>query len=445
VNFQQQLKDDYERTRIPAPVQLGAYDRFLRRRARYGRRVLAATSATLAAALAVAVVVPRVLADRDEVADRPKDQVVSRPTLGYELVVPPGWRVAAQDAPAGLMLEPTTSTPGSVRSNGTAAPTTATTPLQPPTTAAVPPTGARSFLPRVAVTPVILNPNVYPGRPAGERPERLPEGPQLNAGPQPTTPRGPLSEAGRRTDGRAFKRHETSPLFGGPGQTYYLAWPYHCASGVRCPPALRYRALEVTGGVQPGDGRGLQAVRGALRRIVDTIRPVTNALPTGASSSRPTCQLAPYEEPVRSPASRFRRSAPDDRHPLVGAAWHAGGSVGRHAAHFSLVFAAQELTMCHLQARFTVELLRGGRLAAVQGNGAVVTLDVDLPEGDGEFPTLSKAWRWRNWCGGPNVSLRFGGLDGRGVDAKTINTMRPRCDDPGKPSTLEATSLPIHR
>ena len=99
--------------------------------------------------------------------------------------------------------------------------------------------------------------------------------------------------------------------------------------------------------------------------------------------------------------------------------------------------------MCHLEARFTVELLQGGRLAAVQGNGAVVTLDVDLPEGDGEFPTLSKAWRWRNWCGGSNVSLRFRGLDGDGVDAKTINTMRPRCGDPEKPSTLEATSLPI--
>jgi hypothetical protein len=48
-----------------------------------------------------------------------------------------------------------------------------------------------------------------------------------------------------------------SPMFAGPGQTYYLAWPYHCATGVRCPPALRYRALAVTGGAQPGDGRGL--------------------------------------------------------------------------------------------------------------------------------------------------------------------------------------------
>lgn len=183
-------------------------------------------------------------------------------------------------------------------------------------------------------------------------------------------------------------------MFAGSGQTYYLAWPYHCATGVRCPPALRYRALAVTGGAQPGDGRGLQAVRAALRRIVDTVRPITSALPAGASSSRPACQLAPRHDPVRSPASRFRRSAPDDRHPLVGAGQMVEGTVGGHADFF-LVFATRELAMCHLQARFTVELLQGGRLAAVQGNGAVVTLDGDLPEGDGEFPTLSTAWLWR--------------------------------------------------
>jgi hypothetical protein len=130
-------------------------------------------------------------------------------------------------------------------------------------------------------------------------------------------------------------------------------------------------------------------VRAALRRIVDTVRPITSALPAGASSSRPACQLAPGHDPVRSPASRFRRSAPDDRHPLVGAGQMVEGTVGGHADFF-LVFATRELAMCHLQARFTVELLQGGRLAAVQGNGAVVTLDGDLPEGDGEFPTCPR-------------------------------------------------------
>jgi hypothetical protein len=112
VNFEQQLKDDYERTRIPAPVQLGAYDRFLRRRARYARRVVAATSATLAAALALAVVVPRVLADRNDVADRPKGQVVSRPALGYELVVPPAGGSRASTPRPGWCLSRRPARPG---------------------------------------------------------------------------------------------------------------------------------------------------------------------------------------------------------------------------------------------------------------------------------------------------------------------------------------------
>ena len=94
MNFQQQLKDDYERTRIPAPVQLGAYDRFLTRRARYARRVAAAVSVALAGTLALAVAVPRVL-DRGDVVGPPTGQLLERPAFGYDLVVPPGWQVAA--------------------------------------------------------------------------------------------------------------------------------------------------------------------------------------------------------------------------------------------------------------------------------------------------------------------------------------------------------------
>jgi hypothetical protein len=73
----------------------------------------------------------------------------------------------------------------------------------------------------------------------------------------------------------------------------------------------------------------------------------------------------------------------------------------------------------------------------------VVTLDADFPEGDGEFPSLSKAWLWRNWCGHPNssVTIRFRGLDGFELDADS--SMRPPCVDRAKPSTLEETTLPI--
>jgi hypothetical protein len=62
------------------------------------------------------------------------------------------------------------------------------------------------------------------------------------------------------------------------------------------------------------------------------------------------------------------------------------------AADFVLTFSSTELTMCHLRVHFTVELLEGARPAAVQGNGATVTVEGDLPEGDGQSPSLTRAW-----------------------------------------------------
>jgi hypothetical protein len=111
MSIQQQLKDDYERTVAPNGTQAGAYDRFLRRRARYGM-VMAGTSVTLLLALVVGVViVPRMLADqRQPVLGPPspaqQGQLVHRPEYGYELPVPIGWQVAAQDRSGELRLVP---------------------------------------------------------------------------------------------------------------------------------------------------------------------------------------------------------------------------------------------------------------------------------------------------------------------------------------------------
>jgi hypothetical protein len=57
----------------------------------------------VAAAVALAVTIPRLLADGEDVANRPKGQVVSRPELGYELVVPSGWRVES-GSPGGVVI-----------------------------------------------------------------------------------------------------------------------------------------------------------------------------------------------------------------------------------------------------------------------------------------------------------------------------------------------------
>jgi hypothetical protein len=438
VSIERLLKEDYARTRADDPARTGAYDRFLRRRARYARRVAAAVSVALAVMLALAVAVPRVL-DRDDVVGPPTGQVLKRPAFGYDLVVPPGWQVAGEGS-WGLQLEPVpvTSSP--------AAPTTATTNTLPPTTAArVPGQATRqpagtAGTPRpsstIAVASVIVDPSDYPGLQPGEAAVRLPEGPQLNGGPQPERLEG-SRESGRRADGRAFLHVASSPMISG-GESYYLAWPYYCAAGVRCPASLRYRALRVTGGVWDRDGSGVQALRDAMRRIVDTLRPVTNALPGGATADRPACQLSLPD--YRDPGSLLRLT-PVDATPRVGASSMTEGGP-RGTSDFFMNFSSG-LAMCYLERRFTVEFFKSGRRVPVQGDAAVVTLDADFPEGDGEFPSLSKAWLWRNWCGHPNssVTIRFRGLDGFELDADS--SMRPPCVDRAKPSTLQETTLPI--
>lgn len=408
MSLEEQLKDELQGTRVPERTRTGAYDRFLRRRARYARRMAIATSAGLAAVLVLAVTVPRVLADRDGAAGPAEGQVVSRPALGYELVVPSGWRLVADDYPFDLVLAPATGTTGSDSALG-------------------------ASFPRIAVTTQLLDPSTFPGGPGRVPDEKLGQGLRSQQGLG--KPNGP-AQPGRRADGRAFVHTQVGqladPATVGPGETYYLAWPYYCAAGVRCPPTLRYRVLVVTSAGLRSDGPGLEAMRQALRRIVDTVRPITSALPGGAGASRPTCQLQPQEDPL---ASVPRVRPPDGPPRISGSSMTEGNAVG---ADFFITFGAG-LAMCHARQRFTVEVLEGGRPAPVQGSGTEVTIEGDLPEADGKTTTFSRAWIWRNWCGRPDVTIRFRGLDGYSIDRPIV----PRCLDRSKPSTLEQTSLPL--
>jgi hypothetical protein len=59
MTLEQQLQDAYQRAAQLAPLSPGAYDRFLRRRARHGRMVAAATGLALVAVLGAAVLVAR--------------------------------------------------------------------------------------------------------------------------------------------------------------------------------------------------------------------------------------------------------------------------------------------------------------------------------------------------------------------------------------------------
>jgi hypothetical protein len=404
MSIQQQLNDEYRRTSAPTGVQAGAYDRFLRRRARYALAV-AGTSVMLLLALVLgAVVVPRVLADRPQPVLNPphpaqQGQVVRRLEYGYELTVPTGWRVAAQHRSGEVWLVPT---------------------AQP----------ERSAVPAIIIGSTVLKPAQYPDNPNGDPGQRLDN--QLGSGFTYRPIDGPY-RSGRREDGRPF--HLQGTVDSPSGQTYYLAWAYHCADGARCPLALRFRALTVTGFAEPGDRRAITATQAALRRVVETIRPVGNALPGGAAS-RPACQLDLTDD-RRQPAAPSQGGDS----PSAGVSVITNGTQDPGAAGFVLSFSAVDLAMCHLRASFTVELLEGGRPAAVQGNGIAVTVEGDLPEGDGQSPTLARAWLWRNWCGGHDVSLRLNGPGNRVIPAKEVQ--RPGCVDPGKPSTLESTAPPV--
>jgi hypothetical protein len=89
MTLEEQLQDAYERAAQLAPVSPGAYDRFLRRRARRGRVVAAAAGLALVAVLGAAVLVARLQPqDREPVA--PAGGVVRVPQQGFELPVPAG-------------------------------------------------------------------------------------------------------------------------------------------------------------------------------------------------------------------------------------------------------------------------------------------------------------------------------------------------------------------
>jgi hypothetical protein len=424
---EEQLHDAYERAAGLAPVPPAAYDRFLRRRARYARRVAAAASLTLAAAVALAVAVPRVLADRQDVAGLPKGQMVSRPELGYELAVPPGWRANA-DGATGLRLEPAPGTPGAAPPGVVPVPTTL-----PRTGTATTVWVPRPALSRIWVEPTVLRPGYYPDDPDSDHAnwQGTLDGDRFGWAGMDGPADAPY-RFGRRPDGRGFLLQGSTPNDPN-GQHYYVAWPYYCPAGVRCPLVLRYRALTLWGWAATEELARTNAA--VLRRLVDTVRPAGHAVPGGAAN-HPDCRLE-----WRDQRQEWRNPGQPVGARTVVASVATERTGNPPAAGLVVTFSTQRPAMCRVRASFAVELLEGSRQAAVQGNGATVTVEGDLPEGDGESPTFTRAWLWRNWCGSRDVSLRLGGPDGVVIPAKTFH--RPGCADPGRPSTLESTSLPI--
>jgi hypothetical protein len=233
------------------PEERGAFDRFLRHRARRGRVLAAQAALVVAVALAVAVVAPRLLPSGSLRPVTPPDRVLQAPGGGFEVAVPGGWTRHRQDR---LFLTP-------AGDNGSAVV------LRPKRRAAM------TF---VVVSTAILSPAQYPGTEPGHDPA-----------PSVTSDRSTirLDDAGsplgrgRRPDGRPFVWQ--TRLSQGEVARYAIAWPYHCDPGQACPLAARWRVLLVVGRTAEGPATGERVAR-VVRRIVEEARPVTNALPGGA-------------------------------------------------------------------------------------------------------------------------------------------------------------------
>jgi hypothetical protein len=122
---------------------------------------------------------------------------------------------------------------------------------------------------RITIHTAVTLPSEYPGRPAAAKDDDLP-------GQSFSTLSGRRS-SGRRPDGRAYTVGDQGGMV-----SYMIAWPYRCAPGTDCSKSARWRVLQLD---VEGTGRqeGLK-VRALARRLVESIRPITNALPPAGAS-----------------------------------------------------------------------------------------------------------------------------------------------------------------
>ena len=242
----------------PWPDEHDAFDQFLRRRTRRGRALAARGALAVVVALALAVGLPRLLPSRPVVPATPPvtGRPLQMPGGGFEVLVPTGW--------TDLSRSRKVITPASELGSGVA--------LRPMRRA------TNTF---VMLYTTVLSPAQFPGtEPGGADPD-----PSVSA--DRATERledrgGPLGR-GRRPDGRPYVWQQTL-LGSNEVARYAIAWPYHCTPEQACPPGARWRALIVNGVSEEGPATR-QRVLEVVRRVVDTVRPVTNALPGGALGS----------------------------------------------------------------------------------------------------------------------------------------------------------------
>jgi hypothetical protein len=393
--IEQRLKETLGRVAAAEPGEAGAYDRFLRRRARRTRAAAGGTALVLVLLLGSVAAVPRLL-DRLRSDDpgrrlfafgqagpatwRPGPLVAVAPVQGFEVDVPAGWE--ATPTWKGFALRPADPArrgllPGDVQVD-------------------------------TAYLEAFYNPagnDLY--HDTSQPPARAPF--QIRQDPQ---------SRGRFPDGRGWFR--TDGVDGRWRTTqWYVSWPYHCQGGERCPDVFAMRALRVA---FTADAAAAPQVLGLAERLLRSARPITNAVQGQAHAPRPDCLVD------RSVVASRNVEA----YPFKGAT--------SEVVFFWHFRTTRYLTPCALRVRLGVELLdRRGR-AHVRGNGVVMQPVAALPEGSelqlNKTGTASPYLDWTNWCGPRSVRARW--LDPMLGDAEVPDLPVPRCEDPTKPSVLMA-------
>jgi hypothetical protein len=226
------------------PEEAGAYARFLRHRRRRAWRAAGSAGLAVALVLVLAVGGAWLLGGRHQgsVTGPATTGMIRYPAQGFALAPPAGWQVD-QETTQGyhqmrqqwLVLAPVRREP-------------------------------RAGM-QITVHTAVADPPDYPGRRGTSKDH------ELLPATQGASPLIGRRSAGRRADGRPFVVGKQDGLV-----TYMIAWPYHCPGQVLCPPAARWRVLQLDA---EGEGAGWPEVQRVVRRLVETVRPITNALPGG--------------------------------------------------------------------------------------------------------------------------------------------------------------------
>jgi hypothetical protein len=384
--IEERLKQALEEVAASGPGEAGAYDRFLRRRARQGRRVAAATALGLVVMLALVVVVSDrpwdddargpALGQNEASRWRPGPLAVAAPLQGFEIEVPVGWE--ANRTPRGFELRPVADE-------------------------------LRRQLPvPLQVDTYVLDPLDHP-----EGAELFQDNNSFGDDISGTVRKGDRRTNGSFSNGRRWLRTDGGTS-GRRTTFWYTPWPYRCQGGEPCPDVLALRTLRVAL-VDAGDQAWAEAMELAPA-LLRSARRTGNAAAGRAHAPRPDCA----DVLTSSPSLSFSSSE-----------LHGPSRTVRIVWRFSTT---SQLIPCHFRRELTLIFLDDGQPVRLEGAGGRV-LEGTLPEGMALAPgQLGMEWRWTNWCGG-NVQVR---LEGAAPGDPETPSARPACTDPSKPSKLRA-------